>query len=839
MTRASEELELKVRGLYTHPSDIGEVPEGALSEAENVVLVRESIVESRRGFKTHGTQLTNRPNKMFEFKERLLVHHGNNKLAYDSDGSCTWQDYSEDLDPPDLTDGSPQTWTVPVRGATANKNAYFTSKQGVKRLDSLTGSLVEAGGVKALGGSAATVGASGFLEDDRAVAYRIVWAFEDANENLILGQPSDRIVVSNSSGGSRDVDVTFTIPDAITTSFKFQVYRSDEAATAADTPNDEMQLVIEREPTAGEITAQTVTVTDNVNNALRGATLYTSPSQEGIQNINGVPPFCTDLANFKNHMFYANTKTKHIVNVSLISVGGSGSPAVGLEINDTVTVGGLTYTGKVAENAAARQFQVFTAGTPAENIENTARSLARIVNQTPPANNPIVYGFYVSGTTDTPGQLEFEAKDFGVGSFTFNSSKTTAWLPELDDAITSSNETKVNRVYFSKARQPEAVPPLQFFDLGSGDKEIKRIIALRESVIILKEDGIYVIGGESVANFRPYELDANIFIKAPESAVSLNNQVWCLTNQGVITVVENGTTVMSRPIEKDLIAFFNPAFTAFEQKTFAVPYESERSYVLFTVTEQSDTEPTQAYVYNFFTRAWTKWIQTRSAGLVLSTDDKMYQASPDNKYVYQERKDFAIGDHADEEFDVTIDSASGTTIVLDDYTNAVVGYTLKQGKFEAVLTAVDAGSPGSITVDKSKSYAAGAAKLFKPISVKVTTVPKHTKHPGMIKHYQDIKFIFNDATFDVVTATFQTNWTREKVTVDLEASDAGTWGLFPWGGVPWGGGVGDKQIIRTYFPRKAERAVWQNITLSNAKAFTRFGLTGLSIKFKYVEGKFK
>lgn len=38
---------------------------------------------------------------------------------------------------------------------------------------------------------------SGFLPQDGAVAYRVVWAYKDLNGNLIQGAPSQRAVVGN------------------------------------------------------------------------------------------------------------------------------------------------------------------------------------------------------------------------------------------------------------------------------------------------------------------------------------------------------------------------------------------------------------------------------------------------------------------------------------------------------------------------------------------------------------------------------------------------------------------------------------------------------------------
>ena len=117
------------------------------------------------------------------------------------------------------------------------------------------------------------------------------------------------------------MDLTFTVPAGVTTSHFYQIYRSGASATAADEANDELQLVIEKNPTSSEISALSVTVTDNVPDALRGATLYTSPSQQGIAASNDAPPLCKDMTTFKGHALYANTETRQRYVVNLIAVG--------------------------------------------------------------------------------------------------------------------------------------------------------------------------------------------------------------------------------------------------------------------------------------------------------------------------------------------------------------------------------------------------------------------------------------------------------------------------------------------------------------------------------------
>lgn len=249
-----QKIDLQLRGLYTAPSNLSGIPQGALEVAENVVLNSKNIVESRRGQTQYGDALSigsGQVNKIFNYASSLIVNY-DDKLAYDS-GNGDWVEYLGTYDVP--------TGAYKMRSLEAMRNFYFTTDQGIYKIDSIASTPRTAGVVKALGGTGTTTGATGFLLNDSAVAYRMVWGYKDVNNNLIIGSPSQRLTVSNSTGSPVDVNLTFLIPDGITTEYFYQIYRSQGTATATDEPSDELQLVIQGNPTAGEISSKSFTVT--------------------------------------------------------------------------------------------------------------------------------------------------------------------------------------------------------------------------------------------------------------------------------------------------------------------------------------------------------------------------------------------------------------------------------------------------------------------------------------------------------------------------------------------------------------------------------------------------
>lgn len=821
-----QQIDLKARGLYSHPNPLSEVPAGAMLTADNVVIDREGITQARRGVRRYGTQLANTPNVIAEYNDRLIIKHGNT-LSRDSDGAGTWVNYSG-------TYASPTG--IRMKWALANKNFYFTSNTGLFKLDSLTSTPALAGMYSGLDGDGTTTGASGFLSNNANVAYRVVFGITDVNNNKIVGAPSQRFIVGNNSGGTRDVNVTFTLPTGMTTSHFYQVYRSGQTTTLSTEPNDELQLVIERNPTAGEITAGTVTYTDSTPDSLRGATLYTSPSQEGIEQANDQPPLSNDIALYKNHLFYFNTTTKHRLNITIISIG---SPN-GLQLNDTINIAGTTYTAKAAETIASGEFELFTGGTLAENIDDTARSLIRVVNRY--ASNTAVYAKYLTGFSDLPGKILIEERGIGGSQFYATTSRTTAFSPEIPTSGTtygSSNDVEPNAIYISKPQQPEAVPILQKIYAGAANKPILRGIALRDSVFVLKQDGIYRITGETINDFRVELFDNTTTLTAIESAVPFNNQVYCISEQGETAISDSGVAIVSRPIENTLFQLSAEQYTAFPTATWGAAYESDRKYLMGTVSETTDTYATQIYIYNAVTQTFTRWPLVMNCGYVAAYDNKLYMGSADplNKYIYQERKSFTLLDYADDQLSVTISSSTGTTVVLTSTTGINPGDTLAQfsgGNLvrSSVIVSVDSGT--DITVEDSLGWMAGAAIVYMPINSVVKYTPVHAGNPAMVKLFSDFVMFFTDSRFTSINVAFTSDQSIGSEDFDVIPTSGGSWGLFPWGGVPWGGGLPPVQVIRTLIPSEKARCHWYNVTLTHNQALSSFGLAGISSFFDEV-----
>ncbi len=290
--------------------------------------------------------------------------------------------------------------------------------------------------------------------------------------------------------------------------------------------------------------------------------------------------------------------------------------------------------------------------TPGQQLEQMAKSFVRVVTKT----NPDVLGVYLSGYDEVPGQILLENRNVVGPQFNLNSSFGTYVTPELPNVgksaiSSSSNEVRPNRIYYSKYQQPEAVPLANYFDIGPKDREIKRIIALRDSLFVLKEDGIYRISGET-APFTVSEFDFSTQVLAPDTAVVLNNQIYALSTLGVIVITESGVEVVSRQIENKLLQIMK--FQNYKTAGFGVSYESDKAYILFLPEKSIDSVATVAYRFNVFTNTWTKWDVSHTCGIVEFGSDTMFLGAGDINYVEKERKTLTRMDHADRQYQIQI-----------------------------------------------------------------------------------------------------------------------------------------------------------------------------------------
>jgi hypothetical protein len=950
-------LEIKLQGLYTNPNNLSQVPAGSMSQADNVVLSKPGIIESRRGQQVYGSTFASAPDKMFNYRESLLSHTSDGKLSYDSDGFGNWVPYAGTYLPPSTA--------INIHSVEQNKNFYFTSSTGIKKLDAVIDVVTPAGAPAGLGGTGVLTGTTGFFPSGTNVAYEVVWGYTDENNNLILGAPSPAIQVSNTTiditgnlaittntillassiagitagmlisgvgipvgttvvsavgttitmsanatatntlvplvfGYNTNVTLTFVIPANVDTTWFYQVYRAPFSANLTSSPGVEYAQVLQNTLTSTDLTNGYITVLDDTPVDLTTTLLYTNPSQLGAAAANYQPPIAADMCEYLGYTFYANTIQKNSLNLTLLGAGngtafsyvtvtgttnsttsitglsttanlrvgqlviGAGIPAnttivsintgassmvisqaatasatVSLECEDGITLNGVTYWGSSAPTLPTQFLVTVNPLDPATAITNTANALINCINL-----HGNLTAFYQSGYVGLPGLILLQEVNIGGATFYATSTNGASFnpvLPSSGTTIASDNSANGNYLWYSSFNQPEAVPLAQFIPIGSADYPIKRILALRTSVMIFKDDGIFRLFGTTPSQFQVFLLDSTTLLLAPESAVNFNNQVYFASLQGLASLSDNATPVIiSIPID-DVYNQIS-VMPGFINNSFGVSYESDRTYLFGSITTATDTTATQIFAYNYVTQAWTRWPITRSCGIVSvpnssGTGDLLYMGNPTSKQIYQERKSFTAADYTDEQYTINITSFSGFTVNLTSSANAKIGQTISQGGFTALVTSVVNGT--QITVDSYYGWANGTAYLYNPILNSVTWNPFSGDNPGMVKHFREASFFFRNAAFNTMVVSFSSDFSSPVQTSLMSPVSQYSWGLPPWGSFPWGGKLGGMQSIRAYVNVNQSRAHWLNVGLTSNQAFTSFSLQGISLITETISERFR
>lgn len=329
-------------------------------------------------------------------------------------------------------------------------------------------------------------------------------------------------------------------------------------------------------------------------------------------------------------------------------------------------------------------------------------STTALVTTTTPTGLTNLEFVYISGSNSVPNIDGYQQITYvSANSFLVNIPSaitipgTQGGVTVASSASSSSQNGYANRIFYSKLQQPEAVPLLNFFDVGARDKAILRIFPLRDSLFVLKEDGVYRISGEAIP-FNLALFDSSCILVSPDSVSTVNNQVFGWARQGIVAVTESGIQNMSRPIDVDILPLSSVSYTNFPTATWGIGYESDKSYTVFTLQETTDTIAVLGYKFNTLTSAWTIIDKNSVCGVINFLDDRMYLGAGDTNFIEQERKSYDRTDFADRQYDVNImPNSSGTSLVLNTVANVAVDDVIVQVQpvsiytFNALLNMLD------------------------------------------------------------------------------------------------------------------------------------------------------
>lgn len=797
-----DDVRLQASGLFLEPNELT-APPGALREALNVRIRRPNIIEPRPGFPlTSVTGASGGGWQVFSWQGEVYGVFGGKLWLYDAVTPVEVKHGATSL-----VISSDEAFAEPM-----GRVFLVVTDNGIYRIPTPGSTSAVPAGVPAAKPPMATSVTGTGVANNEHVAMRVLFSVE-VNDQLLVGAPSAPVTLTNTSGGAVGVQLEVPLPDNVTAGMTLQVYRTEIVATSVPT-GDEMALAASYVITSADVTAGYATVSLMVNGAgTLGASLYTNETQEGILQAAYPPPNAACLAWWKGMGFYGDIRdlTYELrgfsVTLNAINPGGldvidsgsatNGSPTItGLSDGTAFTVGMyLSKDGDVGN--ADSVFPAFS-----RVISNTATTVTFDKNALSSAAT-VVNGhgvFEVGGVEFINGAVsDLAAKQFGsrqdlvelvalhtsvlltISDYDADAYEVVFSSPSAFDVeytgaagttklfglygspATSAEqgaETHPARIMWSRTLQPEAVPLLQFQDIGDYRAPVMRLIPTRDSLFVLKADGVWRVTGDGPDTLRVEEFDRSIRLIHRRAADAFDNQVWAWTSTGIVALSEAGVQRMSEPSIASAIDASQDNIITLGLSTppggcFITGCTTQECVLVGVPADDASGAASAVagyvYVYEAKTSAWTRWqaitnVDWRGA---VEHAGEIVIVGEGAALMFQD------ADATDFTTAVTVTGATSTQATIATLGSGGVGYRIVQGLSRGSWLTEALGSAAYTTTAPLED---GAADASAPMECVVEWVAAPTS--GALVHWRQMR-----AQYSQMEGTWRVtySWTSERV----------------------------------------------------------------------------
>lgn len=636
-------------GLFTSPNPFSLVPEGALAAADEVVATTPGEIEPRRGRKP-SVQFTADRAFPLPVTLRLLTTSrlATNPVLYDQDldtqTTVTRSSGNLPMGYPYAADAR-----AALQAAAGNGNLYLATSTGLQAVPGVASPRWRAAGLpppviqtdSIIFGSVLSFAQT--MPNNRRRVYRATIAMYDELGNLIESQPCDPFPFDNTSGVTACPGVQMYAPLGLPTGCFVRLYRSLEVPVGT-VASDEMFLVQQQAVTFGLVAPNTFSDTsisfsifDQSVDSMLTVPLYTNPRTGdgfGLGGANVQPPAASAIAYFKQRMYFARCSFRQTLRIQVIGTGLGG-----INTGDVIRIDGVNLT-------AGGDFQLLTVpGQPAQNIDGTARSLVNAINGVYTKNVSVAQNAwnrptsrqlrarYVSLGGNDFGRIVIErifpsplTDDPGI-PFSLSTSGAAGSIIGLDGTLTSSDNYAPGGVAWSKINQPEAVPAINFQNVGDPQAICLGFSVHRDSLFLYKEDGVWLVKDDGGPQPTFSLLDASVNVIAPSSIAVLDNVAYCLTARGPLQVSEQGTWPVGEAIRADIVKLINASPNKCAN-AYGVGYDSDRLYVLGLPAGAGEGACSVQYVLRVpdvnSPPRWTRWLLPGTThGCVIPVTNKL------------------------------------------------------------------------------------------------------------------------------------------------------------------------------------------------------------------------
>jgi hypothetical protein len=499
------------------------------------------------------------------------------------------------------------------------------------------------------------------------VSLRVVFA-DTVNGQLLLGAPSPPVRVE-SGGSPAAILMQIPLPPSVVVGMSVQIYVTQPVA-AADPTGDEMALAANVIVTSANVTAGFVVTTILSTPTTLGAALYTNETQEGILQANTVPPAAKAIAWFHQMAFYGDVQdlgevlTGETSSVGLAdAVGATSALLTGLG----ATMGSATLTGvsmghglqagayltqdglvSVAGTRIDANTKILSVGATTITMDKAALSTGSVdvmvlgiltidgagtlnlINGgvtdgtrqfTSPTELAALVAAYYPVTEVTLDLSDYESSVYTItwrsaDSFTvaYTGAKTGSTLVGLygiTPVASGAAESSPARLMWSKIDQPEAVPTLNFVEIGDYRQPIMALSPTRDSLFVLKADGVWRVTGDTPETLRVEAYDSTLHLLHRRACDTHENAAWAWTTQGIVSITEAGTERVGSPIANMISGQAESIRDSpFPVGGVFIASCTQQRCVLVGIQEGGEADSPTGFVclYESENGAWTRWV---------------------------------------------------------------------------------------------------------------------------------------------------------------------------------------------------------------------------------------
>lgn len=507
------------------------------------------------------------------------------------------------------------------------------------------------------------------------------------------------------------------------------------------------------------------------------------------------------------------------------------------------TITALLFEG--VQQDTSYMFQLDITSLTSIRLRETGQGIVKAINRDPLS---LVYAQYTSTLSQFPGKMRLTAKEFtGIIYLRANTIAVgLGFFPALPDSfasgiqVGSTTDTLPNGFFISKFNEPEAVPIVNFNYVGSKNYPILRVHALKYSLIVIKEDGVWRVTGDNPGNFSTTLLDGTVKCLASNTSCVINNQVIFLSNQGVALVTESAVQIISRKIEDVIQSILTR--DDIEEQSSGVSYEIDRLYLMTTI-DANDTSNKIVYSYNVLNDTWTTtdFIFNQA---VVGPSNILYQITKfqdpliDPTIISKERKNNNRYDYVTEHYDISVVISSNDPVNNYFFANIdslfydpqvgdiIVKYdVLSDSELVNIITSVKLAGANNFDVTfltESNLDAGDTEIIYQAYTIDIQTSPYTGGLVGRSKQFAQTQIHFRDKTCTELDLTFSNDSFETLIPVEWKQINPTTQPIdLPRNTSP-------SNICRIYVPRSIQRSTYIQINASNTIGGDRLDIQALA-----------